>query len=174
MALDKLVDSAQLDADLTTVANAIRTKGGTSAALSFPDGMADAIAAIQTGGGGSTPENWRFVAFTVPSNTATVTLPVEGTPGVVCIDAGVDRIPEYVDVGGFMLTRYTVCYTRYNGGGFAGGRCTGTAKNGNLEHYSATGSTYNAEGSTITIKSVSNVVFAHGHQYTLCYSLLNS
>lgn len=51
MALDKLVDSSQLDADLTTVANAIRTKGGTSAQLSFPQGMADAIAAIPSGGG---------------------------------------------------------------------------------------------------------------------------
>lgn len=55
MAVDKLVDSTQLDADLTTVANAIRTKGGTSAPLSFPQGMADAIDAIPTGGG----EVWR-------------------------------------------------------------------------------------------------------------------
>lgn len=54
MALDKLVDSTQLDADLTTVANAIRAKGGTSAQLSFPSGMAAAIAAI-SGGGGLTP-----------------------------------------------------------------------------------------------------------------------
>lgn len=53
MALDKLVDSTQLDADLTTVANAIRTKGGTSAQLAFPSGFASAIAAIPSGGGGS-------------------------------------------------------------------------------------------------------------------------
>jgi len=46
MAADKLVDSAQLNADLTTVANAIRTKGGISEQLSFPAGMASAIAAI--------------------------------------------------------------------------------------------------------------------------------
>lgn len=50
MALDKLVDSTQLDADLTTVANAIRTKGGTSAQLSFPSGMAAAIADLPSGG----------------------------------------------------------------------------------------------------------------------------
>lgn len=53
MALDKLVDSAQLDSDLTSVANAIRTKGGTSASLAFPQGFVDAVDAIQTGGGGS-------------------------------------------------------------------------------------------------------------------------
>lgn len=53
MAVDKLVDSTQLDADLTSVANAIRTKGGTSAALAFPAGFVDAIDAIETGGGGA-------------------------------------------------------------------------------------------------------------------------
>lgn len=52
MALDKLVDSAQLDADLTSVANAIRTKGGTSASLAFPAGFVSAIGDIPTGGGG--------------------------------------------------------------------------------------------------------------------------
>lgn len=46
MAVDKLVDSAQLDADLTSVANAIRTKGGTSAQLAFPSGFVSAIGAI--------------------------------------------------------------------------------------------------------------------------------
>ena len=54
MALDKLVDSAQLDADLTTVANAIRTRGGTSDTLSFPSGMASAVLAIPSEGGGGT------------------------------------------------------------------------------------------------------------------------
>lgn len=52
MAVDKLVDSAQLDADLTSVANAIRTKGGTSASLAFPTGFVSAVEAIPSGGGG--------------------------------------------------------------------------------------------------------------------------
>lgn len=51
MAVDKLVDSTQLDTDLTSVANAIRTKGGTSAQLAFPAGFVQAIDAIPTGGG---------------------------------------------------------------------------------------------------------------------------
>lgn len=46
----KAVNSTQLDNDLTTVANAIRAKNGTSSPLAFPDGMASAIAAIPTGG----------------------------------------------------------------------------------------------------------------------------
>jgi hypothetical protein len=52
MAVDKLVDSTQLDADLTSVANAIRAKGGTSAQLAFPAGFVSAVEAIPTGGGG--------------------------------------------------------------------------------------------------------------------------
>jgi hypothetical protein len=49
MAVDKLVDSTQLDADLTSVANAIRTKGGTSDSLAFPAGFVSAVQAIPTG-----------------------------------------------------------------------------------------------------------------------------
>lgn len=51
-----LVDSA----DLTAVADAIRTKGGTSASLAFPQGFVDAVEAIETGGGDSwqRPAEW--------------------------------------------------------------------------------------------------------------------
>lgn len=44
---DYIVDSA----DLTSIANAIRAKGGTSAGLAFPVGFVSAIQAIPTGGG---------------------------------------------------------------------------------------------------------------------------
>lgn len=49
MAYDKVVDSASLDSKLTQVADAIRTKGNTSADLQFPSGFISAIQAIQTG-----------------------------------------------------------------------------------------------------------------------------
>lgn len=49
MAIDKAVDSAVLDANLTSIADAIRAKAGTSDKLAFPAGFADAIAAIVTG-----------------------------------------------------------------------------------------------------------------------------
>lgn len=51
MALDKVVDSAVLDAEMTSVANAIRAKTGNAAMLAWPDGFEMAIAGI-TGGGG--------------------------------------------------------------------------------------------------------------------------
>lgn len=49
MAVDKAVDSAQLNADLTSLADAIRTKGGTSAPLAFPSGFAAAVSALPAG-----------------------------------------------------------------------------------------------------------------------------
>lgn len=45
------------DTDLTAVADAIRQKGGTSAALAFPAGFVSAIGDIPTGGGGWTMED---------------------------------------------------------------------------------------------------------------------
>jgi len=50
MALDKLVDSAQLDSDLGDVADAIRAKSGGSSQLAFPAGFVSEIGSIQTGG----------------------------------------------------------------------------------------------------------------------------
>lgn len=63
MSADKLVDSSQLDTDLTAVANAIRTKGGTAAQLAFPAGFVSAINAIS--GGGPTPT---LITKTVAAN----------------------------------------------------------------------------------------------------------
>lgn len=50
MAYDKVVDSAQLNADLTSVANAIRAKSGNSIQLAFPAGFVNEIGSISTGG----------------------------------------------------------------------------------------------------------------------------
>lgn len=51
MAVDKLVDSTQLDSDLTSVANAIRAKSGGSSQLAFPAGFVSEIGNIPSGGG---------------------------------------------------------------------------------------------------------------------------
>ena len=47
-----MTDYLVTDTELTDVADAIRTKGGTSAALEWPTDYVDAIDAIETGGGG--------------------------------------------------------------------------------------------------------------------------
>lgn len=48
MAFDKIIDSAQLESDLTSVAAAIRAKGATAAPLNFPAGFVSAVNNIFT------------------------------------------------------------------------------------------------------------------------------
>lgn len=55
MALDKLVDSTQLDNNLTSVANAIRAKSGGTGQLAFPAGFVSEIGNIS--GGGKYPDS---------------------------------------------------------------------------------------------------------------------
>lgn len=50
MAYDKIVDGVQLDTNLTSIANAIRGKNGTSEQIHFPDGFVTAIKALENGG----------------------------------------------------------------------------------------------------------------------------
>lgn len=47
-----MADYLTTDTELTSVADAIRAKGGTSDSLTYPDGFVSAIEAIPTGGGG--------------------------------------------------------------------------------------------------------------------------
>lgn len=73
MALDKLVDSAQLDSDLTSVANAIRAKSGGSSQLAFPAGFVSEIQAIPSGGGGSIlPDAYQRCEYVENTNTAMI------------------------------------------------------------------------------------------------------
>ena len=62
MALDKLVDSTQLDSDLTSVADAIRAKSGGSSQLAFPAGFVSEIQAIPSGGG-LLPDEYQRVEY---------------------------------------------------------------------------------------------------------------
>ncbi len=55
-------------ASLTTVADAIREKGGTTAPLSFPEGMAEAVRNIQSGGGDLSSVDVYIADFTSSSD----------------------------------------------------------------------------------------------------------
>lgn len=61
MPIDKAVDSAVLDANLLSVANAIREKAGTSETMPFPDGFVSVIEAIASGGSGLDYDMGEFV-----------------------------------------------------------------------------------------------------------------
>lgn len=71
MALDKVVDSAELDAGMTLIADAIREKTGTADPLMWPDGFSEAIAGILSGN-----------ASIEPAFRATVTVDEEQTASV--------------------------------------------------------------------------------------------
>ena len=72
MALDKVVDSAALDAGMTSVADAIRAKAGTTEPLAWPDGFATAISEIETGGGDSAAGVIDKSVTSITSNAAEV------------------------------------------------------------------------------------------------------
>ena len=62
----KVVNADQLDADLTTVSDAIQAKADAEGPFVFPDGFVSAISAIQTGGGGggaAPSAKWNDVTF---------------------------------------------------------------------------------------------------------------
>ena len=67
MAYDKVIDSSALDANLASIAEAIRTKGGTTDQLVFPDGFISAIEAIQAGGGGGGGLDYGTITTTISS-----------------------------------------------------------------------------------------------------------
>lgn len=58
-----MADYKVTDTELTSIANAIRTKGGTSAQLEFPTGFVSAVQAIPTGGGGGLPSEYVQVEY---------------------------------------------------------------------------------------------------------------
>ena len=73
-----LVDSS----DLTSVANAIRTAGGTSASLAFPAGFISAIQAIGGGGGESGITEYETGTYTTSSNITRPTISFSNTHSV--------------------------------------------------------------------------------------------
>lgn len=83
-------------ADLTSVANAIRTKGGTSAQLAFPAGFVSAIEAISGGGGDSGTIESDFINL----EYAIVTV------GVNTVSVATQVIPYLLGLAGFATTNY--------------------------------------------------------------------
>lgn len=73
------------DTTLTSIADAIRAKGGTTAALT-PAQMAEAIAAIQAGGGGYKTGTFTLAEFRKLKNDSYV------------IDHGLNSMPSYIFV----------------------------------------------------------------------------
>ena len=110
MSVDKLVDSTQLDSDLTSIANAIRTKGGTSADLAFPAGFVSAVQAIPTG---ITPTGTKQISITANGTTtedvsayanAEITVNVSGGGGD---EEEPEKDVNFIDYDGRIVYSYT-------------------------------------------------------------------
>ena len=150
------------DTDLTSVANAIRTKGGTTAQLSFPTGFVSAINAIPTGG--STPT----VTTKTTTNSSASNTSISFT--------GLTKAPIAFFVRcQTQLTRssnssyYYVVTVRYNGTNTTGNywrMSNGTFYN-DTSHYS-----YTYSNGTLTVASSASRSSAGGSFYNGTYELV--
>lgn len=122
MAYDKVVDSAVLNAGLKQIADAIREKGGTSGNLAFPAAMADAIAAIQAGGG-------------IPSNIAEITggtyTAASDVGQILSIEHGMGKTPTMAVIWSEATNAGSLGWALMFGGG---GGYYGSAKGTNLAY----------------------------------------
>ena len=131
MAVDKLVDSTQLDSDLASVANAIRTKGGTSASLAFPADFVTAIGAIPSGGGGGwttngiadrSEPNGAITISGVSTISANTFNGCTGITSVYSADAVTINAYAFANISGLLLAKFP--------------EVTGTVNNGYCFQYS--------------------------------------
>ena len=186
MALDKLVDSTQLDNNLTRVANAIRAKSGGTGQLAFPSGFVSEIGNIPTGGGGITPTGTKEITITENGTTTedvtnyasaqiTVNVPSSGGGGV---DRGTITPSENTltvsvtvtkTITGIMVIGSTDPYTAGSGVRTFGGLMYDT-DGGNAQvvlgsnaggtagqvSYNKTGFTVSQSGSVVTITSTNS------------------
>lgn len=142
------------DSNLTAIADAIRTKGGTSAALAFPTGFADAIAAIPSGGGGAS----NFVTGTFKGTTSGTTMDVDlaytgsGYPLVIAISPPDGLYGEFANVlsangiGMYLGIKYRFVAPNYTGTAGVDSLCLFTmykssASSGVCTNYSTSGTT---------------------------------
>lgn len=121
MALDKVVDSAALDAGLTAIADAVRGKTGGADALAFPGGMVDAIAGIFGGSGGA--EIVRGT-FTPAEDTMECRITgLDGSPSAFAVAPAFTSGEAYNGVAkllGFFWVRGVWVLCRTNAGGTSG------------------------------------------------------
>lgn len=168
MAVDKLVDSTQLDSDLTAVANAIRTKGGTSAQMAFPSGFVSAVQAIPSGGGGG--NGYALLASGEYTKTgaasASMSIPVSysGTPVFVYVVAN-SIIPDTNQSYAFIaILENGLPFAQFLQNGSTG--LTSAVNTAGALAANALNSANTLSGGTITCSRLSNTYLIQPNTYT--------
>ena len=159
MAVDKLVDSTQLDACCTAEANAIRAKTGSSAQISYDwansKGFADAIAAISGGSSGLTQLASGSYTKSDTANGISIPVTYTGTPKLIsiCADTPVSDTGQVVAVIRFIDTLNTsiaACFPD----GFAAARQRTSANVESVVHYTETN--FTVSSSQLTASNISS------------------
>lgn len=119
MAYDKVVDSAVLNAGLTQIANAIREKAGTSDSLAFPAAMAEAILAIEAGGGGANIVAGTYTPASTQTSRVTVTHNLGTEPTGVIFAKQTSQINNNDTILFLWLTGNSAFRAQYYNGSFA-------------------------------------------------------
>lgn len=110
-----MTDYLTTDTELTSIADAIRTKGGTSESLEYPTDFVSAIENIQSGGGLTNPIRFGLVnAYAVCENGMTWR---EYVSWDYCIGTAQTQVPRmfevigsYVGYGDFIISYYDANY----------------------------------------------------------------
>ncbi len=168
MAVDKLVDSVQLDADLTSVADAIRLKSGGSSPLSFPAGFISEIANIPAGGGGLPETLIGNGTFNVSAVSSSFTFPItySGTPTQLFVtkdsaDAGVGETLAWISITPDLLIvsdafPLDIRLLKIKNADDGIGYMANFNLNTGLIHFSAANGAYDAGGTYMTIRQYGN------------------
>ena len=89
-----VVDKEQLEADLTIVADSIRAKANVTEQLEFPNGMKQAVEAIQSGGSGGSDKQFIYM--------------VERTTNAIVLPNGVTKIGDYAFYHNSILNKINI------------------------------------------------------------------
>lgn len=177
MAEHKVVNTTQLDNDLTSIANAIRAKAESSGSLNFPSGFVDAIANLATGGG--LPSEVTHLAsgtFTLTSSSTTqytITHGMGTWPDfyIVMVDESLDTSTDGTSKISMIVGVSKVLYANgaYKSSGYS--MVVSTSSQG----YTTNGqSNFGGNSTTITTQTASGKYFAPNKRYNWVCGCLDS
>lgn len=132
MAIDKAIDSAQLNTDLTSIADAIREKAGLTDSFVFPEGFVEAITGIEAGGADIAQFGFTKAVFGTTTGSQSFMHNLDETPKCIIFwsddvfDYATTSSPQYIIRSGIGLVLHakdgtTEVVESYNQTSYTGG-----------------------------------------------------